>query len=120
MKRLTVLLLSLVWLSASLAQAADRTWYDVRSPHFRVLTDGSEKEGREVARAFEQIRFVFATLLPNLKPDPGIPLLIVAPNDLASARRLFPKTWERTKSTGFFRHGSERQQAMVRLDVLRS
>lgn len=34
------------------ARAEDR-WTEVRSPHFRVITDGSEKDGRKVAEQFE-------------------------------------------------------------------
>src|SRR5438105_1768351 len=36
--------------------AAEKGWGEVRSPHFRVLSDGSESAARAVARQFEQMR----------------------------------------------------------------
>jgi tetratricopeptide (TPR) repeat protein len=104
-----------------LLRAADPAWYEVRSPHFRVLTDGAEKEGREVAREFEQMRAVFSSLYPQLKLDSGIPLLIIAASDEGSAKRLVPQVWKgfKNKPVGFFHHGWERQFALVRLDEVR-
>ena len=37
----------------------DKPWYEVRSPHFRVITNGSDRDARHAARAFEQMRAVF-------------------------------------------------------------
>src|SRR5437016_6286324 len=77
------------------ASAAEQGWIEIRSPHFRVLSDGSDKEARAVAHQFEQIRTAFATALPSLHLDPPIPLLILAPKDEASARNLLPEMWKR-------------------------
>ena len=107
--------------SAASVIAADPAWIEVRSPHFRVLSDGSEKEARAVAREFEQIRSIFETLLPNLKLDDGAAFLILAPNSENSARKLVPEYWKRTtaKPGGLFHHGWEKTFAVVRLDVVR-
>ncbi len=106
---------------AATAYSADPTWYEIKSAHFRVLTDGSEKEGRVVAREFEQIRIVLATTLPTLQ-DSTVPLLILAARDEGSARRLIPEFWKQSspKPGEVFWYGSERRFCMVRLDVLRS
>jgi hypothetical protein len=48
--------------------AADKEWAEVRSPHFRVITDGSEKDARRVAREFEQIRFAMSFGLSQTAP----------------------------------------------------
>jgi tetratricopeptide (TPR) repeat protein len=53
-------------------------WLEVRSPHFRVLTDGGERRARETALEFEQLRSVFTQVLPQNKVDDSLPLLIVA------------------------------------------
>jgi tetratricopeptide (TPR) repeat protein len=105
------------------ATAADPAWVEVRSPHFRVISDGSEKEARQVARGFEQIRSVFAILLPNLKLDSGPPFLILAPTDEGSTKRLVPEYWKAIKGpkpVGLFHHGWEKTFAVVRLDDLRA
>ena len=36
------------------AAAAEKPWLEVRSPHFRVLTDASANDARRVAYEFEQ------------------------------------------------------------------
>jgi len=115
-----LLLLGLVVNSAP-GTAADKTWIEVRSPHFRVVSDGTEKDAREVARAFEQIRAVFAKVLPGIRLETGTPFLIVAPNDEQSSRNLMPQIWKQKgfKPAGFYHDGWEKEFAMVRLDVMR-
>ena len=44
-----------VFLSALSSPGAE-TWVKVKSPHFTVISNGSEKDAREVATGFEQIR----------------------------------------------------------------
>ena len=44
---------------------AEQTWTEVRSPHFRVITNGSSRDGRAVANEFEQMRYVFALRFKN-------------------------------------------------------
>lgn len=78
-----VFLLFLVAFSVR-ANGKDKGWTEVRSPHFRVLTDGTAGDGRRVANEFEQIREVFASEFPNLRLETGSPLLIFAPRDEAS------------------------------------
>ena len=47
------------------ASAAEKTetWLEVRTPHFTVVTNGSEKQARRVANQFEQIRAAFQKML---------------------------------------------------------
>lgn len=100
------------------ASGADKGWIEVRSPHFRVLSDGAEKDARRVAREFEQIRAVFAMTFPALRLDSGAPLLVLAPRDESSAKALLPRMWKQkgAKPAGLFSHGWEKQFAVVRLD----
>jgi hypothetical protein len=77
LRRLMVCLVSglaLLQTSRSLAQ----TWREVQSPHFRVITDDSERDGRDVAKEFEQIRSVFAVRFNHVSFESGTPLLVVA------------------------------------------
>ena len=96
--------------------AAAQTWREIQSPHFRIVTDGSDKDGRDVAKEFEQMRFVFSALFKNPVLDTGAPLLIVAVHE-PGLQALAPVFWkQRDKIAGQFFRGWERQFALVRLD----
>jgi tetratricopeptide (TPR) repeat protein len=108
-------------LTAVSCLAAEKEWAEVRSPHFRVITDGSEKDARRVAREFEQIRFAMGSVYPKLRLDSGAPLLVMCPRDEASMKVLAPQFWKTKgfKPAGFFQHGWDKEYAMVRLDEIR-
>jgi hypothetical protein len=100
-----------------LPAAEAETWREVRSPHFRVITDGSDGDGRTVAKEFEQMRSVFAARFNNAAVEAGAPLLIFATRE-AGLKELAPSLWkDREKYAGEFYRGWERQYAMVRLDT---
>ena len=50
----------------------------MQSPHFTVFTDASEKQGREVALHFEQMRAVFGMLFAKAKVQDSQPNYIIA------------------------------------------
>lgn len=93
-----------------------QTWREVQSPHFRVVTDGSERDGRDVAKEFEQMRSVFAGNFPKATLETGAPLLVVAVRE-SGLHALAPSLWkDRDRVAGEFFRGWERQYALVRLD----
>jgi tetratricopeptide (TPR) repeat protein len=104
--------------SSACTFAGEKPWTEVRSPNFRVLTDGSPADGRRVAREFEQMRAVFAIGFPKMRLETGAPLVIFAPRDENSMKAMAPARWETRgpKPGGMFQHGWERQYAVVRLD----
>ena len=94
-----------------------QTWREVQSPHFRVVTEGSEKEGRAVALEFEQMRHVFEARFKKATLETGSPLLIMAVRE-KGLRELGPGFYEeRDRVAGEFFKGWERQFALVRLDA---
>ena len=101
------------------AVAAEKPWIEVRSEHFRVISNGAEMDTRRVAREFEQMRTVFATQYPSMTLDSGSPFLVLAPRDEGSMKALIPSAWKRkgAKPAGFFLHGWDRQYAVVQLDL---
>lgn len=115
-------LLLCAFLLGAACSADEKPWREIRSPHFRIITNGSEKSGRHVAREFEQMRNVFATQFPTLRLDSPAPLLIFAPVDEYTTKQLLPQFWtlKLTKPAGVYFHGWERQFAVVRLDVIGS
>ena len=101
--------------------ASEKPWIEVSSPHFRVLTNGSENEARRVAHEFEQVRFVFAELNPRSRLEGGAPLTIFAARDEPTANRLEPYLWRaKVKVAGVYHHAWEREYVMMRLDAWNS
>jgi tetratricopeptide (TPR) repeat protein len=110
--------LSLILVLATAASASEKPWTEVRSPHFRVLTDTNAGDARKVAHEFEQMRNVFATHLANARLESGAPLLIFAVRDEATAKSLEPHGWPTgANRAGEYHHGWEKQFAIVRLDT---
>ncbi len=99
--------------------AAEKPWIEIRSPHFRVLTNGSPADARHVAHEFEQMRYVFASQFPAFRLDSGAPLTIFAARDEQTAKELEPAMWKAKgiKPAGVFHHSWEKQYVMVRLDA---
>jgi len=117
----SILLSLFIFLAALSSAASEKEWAEVRSPHFRVITDGSESAARRVAREFELIRFAMSSVYPKLRLDSGAPLLVMCPRDESSLKTLAPQFWKGKgfKPAGFFHHGWDKEYAMVRLDEIR-
>jgi len=104
----------------STLRADNKTWIEVRSPHFRIITNGTETVAHRLAREFEQMRAVFANQFPGFRLESGAPLLVIAPRDLEVAKNLVPAVFNRkgTGVAGVYFHGWEKQYAIVRLDTV--
>lgn len=115
---LRALVLALTVLSCALLLSEDRPWIEVRSPHFRLMTNGSERDGRHMLRQFELIRAVFESQFPGFKLETPAPLLVIAAKDEYTAKELLPQIWAHPgpRIAGLFYHGWEREYAVVRLD----
>ena len=101
---------------------ADRpqTWTEVRSPHFVVITNASAKQGRRVAEQFEQERGVFRVVLPGLRVDPGMPIVILAAKDEKTMHELLPAYWEtkgRMHPAGIFAGNEDKNYMLLQLDA---
>lgn len=100
------------------AWAGEKPWVEVRSGHFRVISDGDQESVYAIAREFEQMRGVFAAGAQNMRLDSGTPMLVVAPRDLTSMGRI--SSWDdppkMSSIAGYFHHGWEKTFAVVRLD----
>lgn len=101
--------------------ASEQPWIEVDSPNFRVLTDGSEHDARQVAYEFEQIRAALVAYYPTARIETGAPLLILAVHDEESAMELAPSIRKEQKKGvivgGLFQHRWEKQFAVIRLDI---
>jgi Tfp pilus assembly protein PilF len=72
------LFLCLVILPLASFAKADTSWIEVKSQHFRVVTDAGEKNGRQIAERFEQMRAAFGLIFGRKTLNEPVPLTIIA------------------------------------------
>ena len=118
-KRLVLLPLIL---TAALAPARDKAenWTEVRSPHFTVVTNSNEKQGRRVADQFERMRSVFHVAFPKLQIDPGSPIVVLAIKDDKDFKALEPESYltkGSLKLGGLFLRAPDKNYVLMRLDA---
>lgn len=116
------LLLFVLILAAALAPARDKaeTWTEVRSPHFTVVTNSNEKQGRRIADQFERMRSVFHVAFPKLQIDPGSPIVVLAIKDQKDFRALEPEAYlakGSLKLGGLFLRAPDKNYVLMRLDA---
>ena len=102
------------------AGAAKDSWVEVRSPHFTVLSNAGEKQGRTIADQFEQFREMFVTSFPKFRVDLGKPLVIFALKNEDSMKLFLPGYWEvkgHTHPAGIYVQGEEKHFVALRTDL---
>ena len=108
------------FLCAAPAVAEDH-WIEVRSPHFRVLTDSTAADARMVAAEFELMRYVVRWRFPAMRPDSNVPLTIVAARDGTTMKELAPTHFGRVPvadlPTGEYFTYWERDLDIIRLSI---
>lgn len=72
--------------------AAAPSWVEVRSAHFRVVSDAGEDDARGVASELEKIRSIYQSVL-GPEADPGDPVLVFASADAKGFEALLPAKW---------------------------
>src|SRR5580704_15642613 len=112
-----VLMASCAFLLCVLPGKAD-TWVKVQSPHFTVISNGSEKQARQVALGFEQIHTVFTSMIPGLRTDSSAETVVIGAKDESTFAELLPseKKWA-NHLAGLFMKGWEKDYVVVRLDI---
>lgn len=68
------------------------SWVEVRSPNFRVVSNGGEKKAEQVAVQFETIRAVFRQAMP-FAAHPSPLITVLAAKDEKSLSQLLPEYW---------------------------
>ncbi len=120
MSRRAVLLCFL--LLASLAPARDKqeSWLQIDSPHFTVICEGNEKQGRHIADQFERMRLLFHTAFPNMRVDPGAPIVVIAVKDGKAFRTLEPEAYlakGQIELAGLFLRAPDKNYVLLRMDA---
>ncbi len=116
-----ILLLALCF-AAPLASARDKTetWIQISSPHFVVVTNANEKQGRRVADQFERMRSVFHAAFPKAQVDPGTPIIVLAIKDEKDFKALEPEAYlakGSVKLGGLFLRTADKNYVLMRLDA---
>ena len=102
------------------AAASTDQWVEIRSPHFTVITDTNEKEGRHIADQFERMRWVFHTLFPKANVDPAAPIVVVAAKNEKVFGTMEPAAYlakGQMKLGGYFMHTEEKNYILLQLDA---
>jgi TPR repeat protein len=118
----TTVAVSVLLTLASAGRAAAEAWVEVRSPSFAVVSDGSEKDARQVAQQFEQVRALLQEVWPWARVDTVRPVTILAVRDEGGLRALLPAFWEKKGSihpAGVFVSAPDRSWVALRMDVAR-
>jgi hypothetical protein len=117
-----LLLFLLLALAALVAVARDKParWTEVSSPHFMVVGDSGEKDGRRIAVEFERMREVFERLYPHLEEDSAWPITILAIKNREVFRALEPPAYLQKGSLklhGLFLPTPGKSYILMRLDA---
>lgn len=118
---LAVLLFSLLSFCLSASASAENTahWLQVRTAHFLVLTDGSERQARHTAGQLERMQAVFARLLPNAASDPGSTIVVLALRDRREFQAVEPASYlgkDALELAGLFMPREDKSYILLRLD----
>jgi len=104
----------------TLAAGQTDTWLQVRTPHFQIVSNASEKEARRAARQFEGMRSVFQRVFPDADLDTGVPMLVLAVQDRRALRELEPEAYlgkGQVNLAGLFLSASETNYVLILLNA---
>jgi tetratricopeptide (TPR) repeat protein len=102
------------------ATCAADTWREVKSEHFTVITDASERKARNIAWQFEQVRAAIAKAWPWARVQLDVPIFVVAVKDEASMKKMAPEYWEvrgGTRPAAVFTSGPDGHYVALRADI---
>jgi tetratricopeptide (TPR) repeat protein len=95
-------------------------WIEIQSPHFTVLCNGGEYEGRKAALEFEEIRALFQHMYPKSRVDSGKPTIVFALKNEDSLKLLVPAYGQNSKAMhlgGFYHPSYDKDFAVIRTDI---
>jgi tetratricopeptide (TPR) repeat protein len=119
MNKSAVVLLLVVMLSGT-ARASAPQWVEVRSPHFTVISDASEKQARHILDQLERMRWVFQTLFPKVNVDPAEPILVFGAKNARTFQTLEPAPYlakGQLNLAGYFLRTQDHNYVLLRLDA---
>lgn len=95
-------------LQSASASAAKETWLSVRSKHFHLVGNASEKDIRKVGVRLEQFRDVFSRIFTRSKASSAIPITVVVFKDDGAFRPYKPLYQGKPAAvSGYFQPGED-------------
>ncbi len=104
---------------ALLLLLAAPAWIEVRSTHFRVVSDAGEGDARRVASELEKIRAIYHSVL-GPEAEPFDPVLVFASADAKGFEALLPAKWREEggrRWAGLFVEAPSGYALFLRLDL---
>ena len=102
------------------ALAASEQWFQVTSPHFTLLTDSSDKQGRHILDEFERMRWLFQILFPKSNSDQSHPIVVLAFRGEKDFQSVEPAAYlakGQISLGGFFLRAPDTNYVLLRLDA---
>jgi len=97
-------------------RSSEPKWIRISSAHFSILTDATEKKGRELSLRLEQMRDIFSQLFLKNKLQLPEPLDVIALQSDEEYIRVAPlHQGQPTSAPGFFLHGDDRNYIVLDL-----
>ena len=97
-------------------RSSEPKWIRISSAHFSILTDATEKKGRELSLRLEQMRDIFSQLFLKNKLQLPEPLDVIALQSDEEYIRMAPlRQGQPTSAPGFFLHGDDRNYIVLDL-----
>jgi tetratricopeptide (TPR) repeat protein len=97
-------------------RSSEPKWIRISSAHFSILTDATEKKGRELSLRLEQMRDIFSQLFLKNKLQLPEPLDVIALQSDEEYIRVAPlRQGQPISAPGFFLHGDDRNYMVLDL-----
>ncbi len=110
----------LITASAALVHARTDPWVELRTPHFIIVTDSTEKQAHQVAEQLERMRAVFHERFPSAHVDAESPIVVLAMRDPKTFRALEPEAYlakGAVELAGLFSRLPEKNYVLLRLNA---
>jgi len=93
----------------------ENQWRELKTDHFSLITDASDKQSIEIATRLEQMRAVFATLMSRAKTSDPSPLHIIALRDTKELKDVLKPLGKATVHSGLFKSGADENLIVINL-----
>src|SRR5256885_11904098 len=116
----TCCLLFLPGALVSSAAAQPDTWLEVRTPHFMIVSNSSEREARRVSRQFERMRPVLVRVFPEARLDSAARITVFAVQDKPTLETLEPTVYlgkGQLNLVGLFLHSPENNYVLLLMNA---
>jgi tetratricopeptide (TPR) repeat protein len=113
-----LILAAVILFAPSPVKAGGPSWIELRTPHFIIVSNGSESQARETAKQFETIHAVFTRFFLRARTA-SQPVHILAVKDEKTFKSLLPEFYEQKNAAervGVYLGGTDTEYIVIRID----